>query len=317
MTQCNQVEAYVDLHAVGIQVSYGKPERWKKNIVKYGHSKRSRAPGYSGRRKYHNDGRPPDTTLQLLRSIQSDQKTFRVRIAAPRVGGTRSQAQKQARTKKTPKVIAAKKRSARKTLQGLQHQVTTPTTTNPSYGGILQSTESFASPLTDVVPFLPSDSVPTPQIASSDAHWQRVLDPHLFIEPQVIVPVALQPSESNQHQAELRYSQGYPSYPWSDNSCWLDTSLELIYQAIMRNYSCFTQAFLNINTSMSIHRLVHLLDQRRALHRDQREFDLQHSRQVLTFLRDHFRTLLYELRIINSKTTPQPVFVSRTISNSL
>lgn len=35
------------------------------------------------------------------------------------------------------------------------------------------------------------------------------------------------------------------SYPWQDNSCYLDTSLELLFRLIMRGYDDFAERFGN------------------------------------------------------------------------
>jgi hypothetical protein len=35
-----------------------------------------------------------------------------------------------------------------------------------------------------------------------------------------------------------------PSYPWSNNSCFLDTSLELVFQTVMWDFQGFSDRFV-------------------------------------------------------------------------
>ena len=49
-------------------MSYGKAEHWKAVAAEIGRTKPSRAPAAQARRRKKNDGRPPDTSAELLKS---------------------------------------------------------------------------------------------------------------------------------------------------------------------------------------------------------------------------------------------------------
>jgi hypothetical protein len=43
----------------------------------------------------------------------------------------------------------------------------------------------------------------------------------------------------NPPKAIKKLDFGLPSYPWSDNSCWLDASLQVLYMAVTRDFNDF------------------------------------------------------------------------------
>lgn len=118
----------------GIPTRYGQAERWKLTAERIGCTKPSRAPEAAAKRRQKNDGRPPDTSKELLKS--------------PRASPMKSKTVK-------PKSIKPK-------------------------------TVKFATPVIDK-------------------------------------PI------------------GMPSYKWKASSCWLDTSLEILYITVSRNFDDFTR----------------------------------------------------------------------------
>lgn len=65
--------------------------------------------------------------------------------------------------------------------------------------------------------------------------------------------------KSSKHKAPTvkntkHYAMGFAlqSYPWSKNSCWLDSSLNLLYRAISRDFPDFSKRFQGLNTNMAL-----------------------------------------------------------------
>ena len=60
-----------------------------------------------------------------------------------------------------------------------------------------------------------------------------------------------------------------PSYPWSKNSCWLDTSLELIFYVTMRDFSAsFAPRSASLNPSESAWALYQAMELRQVVRED-------------------------------------------------
>jgi len=56
-----------------------------------------------------------------------------------------------------------------------------------------------------------------------------------------------------------------PSYPWKYNSCWLDTSLELIYITLMRNFDDFAACCDNLAEESALKHIYGMFEERRGM----------------------------------------------------
>jgi hypothetical protein len=98
-----------------------------------------------------------------------------------------------------------------------------------------------------------------------------------------------------------------PSYPWANNSCWLDTSLELLYQTVTRDFQDFSSRFAELHPETSLHTLYRLLDLRQLTNIDGGKEDLSLN---LSQQRDNFRKHLHSRKLIKSITSFESLFVS-------
>ncbi|KAF9533317.1 hypothetical protein CPB83DRAFT_903260 [Crepidotus variabilis] len=142
----------------GDPTRYGKPEPWKEKKEIYGRTKPSRAPDPATKKRKQNDGRPPDTIKELVKSVPS---------------------------KKAQKELTALERF-------------------------------------------------------------------------------LKPASSSSSSTTLPSSESL-GYPWSNNSCWLDMSLQLIFKAATRNYEEFSSALENLPSDSLLYHLFNSFNLRRAL----------------------------------------------------
>jgi hypothetical protein len=55
-------------------------------------------------------------------------------------------------------------------------------------------------------------------------------------------PTKKETNEAKKVQDMLGVPQGNQSYPWQNNSCWLDTALELLHTTVSYNFDAFTKA---------------------------------------------------------------------------
>lgn len=55
------------------------------------------------------------------------------------------------------------------------------------------------------------------------------------------------------------------SYPWEKNSCWLDTSLEIIYRTVSRDFQSFSNIFTDTPEDSFSRSLFHAMDCRHDL----------------------------------------------------
>jgi len=104
---------------------------------------------------------------------------------------------------------------------------------------------------------------------------------------------------------------GHPSYPWQDNSCWLDTSLELLFIALTRNFDEFMNLVPNLNQS-SEHGLQYIAEgfvERRVL-------GTSPANGIVTKSLQHFRNGLRKAlaaeKVIKNITGAEALWVSLT-----
>jgi len=62
---------------------------------------------------------------------------------------------------------------------------------------------------------------------------------------------------------------GPPSYPWDANSCWLDTSLELLFVSVMRNFDEFSSIFKSVPKNLGLYALYTALNSWRLISDDE------------------------------------------------
>jgi hypothetical protein len=55
---------------------------------------------------------------------------------------------------------------------------------------------------------------------------------------------------------------GPPSYPWKENSCWLDTSLQVLYVAITKKFNEFRKVFDSLETGSPLNGLYLAVNER-------------------------------------------------------
>ncbi|TRM67848.1 hypothetical protein BD626DRAFT_564741 [Schizophyllum amplum] len=110
---------------------------------------------------------------------------------------------------------------------------------------------------------------------------------------------------------DSRVPQALPGMKWRQNSCWLDTSLQLLHHAIARDAADFTRSFISLSTSavlsaehQPIYEFINVTMQRQeivgtALHR----LDLEERTactEQLSVLRDSLRQELLSKNIIDA-----------------
>lgn len=62
---------------------------------------------------------------------------------------------------------------------------------------------------------------------------------------------------------------GPPGYPWKSNSCWLDTSLELLFVSAMRNFGDLSACFATVPEDSLLYRFYKTLESRKEIDYDE------------------------------------------------
>ena len=85
------------------------------------------------------------------------------------------------------------------------------------------------------------------------------------------------------------------SYEWRRNSCWLDTSLELMYRCLRRGFADFERILTMVTNDMPLHGIInHLINRYNVFGLDtQRDNFLNDFRERLNTDRDGLRTMLW------------------------
>lgn len=99
----------------------------------------------------------------------------------------------------------------------------------------------------------------------------------------------------------------FPSYQWSNNSCWLDTSLELLFQTVMRDFSGFSVWFAGLHPEMSLKILHEMLELRTVISVDKGE---KNPSIWLSEQWDNFREHLQRWKFSKTSSRFDSVFVS-------
>lgn len=122
------------------------------------------------------------------------------------------------------------------------------------------------------------------------------------------LPAKLGTTKSNPSKASPKdLVLGNASYPWKKNSCWLDSSLELLFRALMRDFDDFTSA-CSQEGSQTTKGLLSALYELFKARQSQKSDDLNIT-SILGKQRDDFRKLLKKGRIIDSVDGYESVFV--------
>jgi len=103
---------------------------------------------------------------------------------------------------------------------------------------------------------------------------------------------------------------GPPSYPWVDNSCWLDSSLELLFVTVMRDFDDFSSLFASVPTKSLLYQFYKVMDSRKCLPEDaSNEMVLKSNRSD----RDGFRRKLYESGFLKDIKSPNSFSVRTSL----
>lgn len=98
----------------------------------------------------------------------------------------------------------------------------------------------------------------------------------------------------------------HPSYPWRANSCWLDTSLELLFIAVTRDFQDFVKRFQGGRDNTTLWIIRELFELRLQM---ETSGGTQDPVKELGFHRDIVRTHLLDRGIIKQDNTFQGLFV--------
>lgn len=94
----------------------------------------------------------------------------------------------------------------------------------------------------------------------------------------------------------------FPGYMWKDNSCWLDSSLQLIFVTIMGDFPTFHSRLQGVHESVVLHELFVSMNMRRLL--EVGDVDARAATiNSLTLQRDTFRTHLAAHGFLNRNST--------------
>lgn len=96
-----------------------------------------------------------------------------------------------------------------------------------------------------------------------------------------------------------------PSYPWQENSCWLDTSLQLLFVALTHDFSEFSEFAQEVAPGSPLQILHNIFEQR--LNPDSTTVNVS---EELRSHRNHLRRQLVEHQQASSLTSYEPLFVS-------
>lgn len=100
---------------------------------------------------------------------------------------------------------------------------------------------------------------------------------------------------------------GHPSYAWKNNSCWLDSSLEVIFNVTSRDFKGFAGRFLSIPPDSVPYALFQALNHRHIAYTQDGE---NHSVEWLSATRETFRAVLIDARISVHANDSENTFVS-------
>ena len=105
-------------------------------------------------------------------------------------------------------------------------------------------------------------------------------------------------------QSKKKLDFGLPAYPWSDNSCWLDASLQVLYMAVTSNFNDFETVCEPLDPCFSLGALYAIIRDRFDL-----DFNKGNATSVLKSQRDAFRIFLHKKKVIRSINKPESAVV--------
>ncbi len=104
------------------------------------------------------------------------------------------------------------------------------------------------------------------------------------------------------------------AYPWGANSCWLDSSLQIFFIAVSRNFGDFSAGFQDVPKVLGLRSLYEIFDKRRVSEEKDQEAVLSANRKRE---RDSFRRLLLKKKAIRSINEPESLLVIFQIITSI
>ena len=110
------------------------------------------------------------------------------------------------------------------------------------------------------------------------------------------------PKKTSKQSKKLDF--GLPAYPWSDNSCWLDASLQVLYMAVTSNFNDFETVCEPLDPCFSLGALYAIIRDRFNL-----DFNKGNATSVLKSQRDAFRIFLHKKKVIRSINKPESAVV--------
>ena len=98
---------------------------------------------------------------------------------------------------------------------------------------------------------------------------------------------------------------GLPAYPWNNNSCWLDASLQLLYMAVTNDFNEFETVCRPLDPEFALGALY-------SIFRDRFYLDLEKENvsTILESQRDLLRVFLHKKKVISSLNMPESAVVS-------
>ncbi len=139
--------------------------------------------------------------------------------------------------------------------------------------------------------------------------------PLLPNSPRVLLPVLDVSKQKPTRTMTGDLQNLLPSYKWSSNSCWLDTSLEMLWNVVLPDFNdfatCFEQILGTGVEEAALYQLYQLLDRRHTLYRTESP---AYSVAILTAQRDQYRRLLadrkhHHIKIIDSVSSMENITV--------
>lgn len=99
------------------------------------------------------------------------------------------------------------------------------------------------------------------------------------------------------------------SYPWSGNSCWLDSSLQIFFIAVNRNFKDYAAGCQDLPKILGLKSLYDIFDKRHTSEEQGISQSLSTDRRKE---RDTFRKLLKKKQAIRSINEPESLLVTLT-----
>ena len=122
---------------------------------------------------------------------------------------------------------------------------------------------------------------------------------------QALVPAPVKSGPPPPPKKSPKFEFGPPSYPWMDNSCWLDASLEVLYAAIEDDFPEFCDLFETLDPDVGLGAFYTAIYDRLSLNPAQKDISARLASQ-----RDQLRIFLHEKKLIDHIDQPESAVVS-------